>query len=198
MKNKKSKAGKSGSPNAVRANPSKQGVKLDTFSTKMLAAELKRRQAEIPKLAKYAAALRKELLGVETLMAQLGGGTGAGTITSAKFGPKPGPKPAATTGMKRGPKPASKLGPSSARVTDARLGQPTLSAQVVNTLRDKAVVMTPTEIAESLARRTNRVVSSGFLVQISCALRQLVNTAVITQVGRGKYSAKESTVVAES
>ena len=214
MKNKKTKSGKSKSIGSASAKPVKpdlkQGAKLNSISTQMLAAELQRRQSELPKLVKYAAALRSELAGVEAHIVQLGGGASAGTLTSsttgtkpgpksaAKPGPKPGakpgPKPAVTVGKKRGPKPGSRP----ARVMGTRKGKPTLSAQVATTLSDRGVVMSPSEIAESVARRNNRAVNGGFLVQISSALRQLVNAAVITQVSRGKYCAKGPVVAAEA
>ena len=205
MKNKKTKSGKSKSIGSASAKPVKpdlkQGAKLNSISTQMLAAELQRRQSELPKLVKYAAALRSELAGVEAHIVQLGGGASAGTLTSSTTGTKPGPKPAAkpgpkpgaksaakpgpkpavTVGKKRGPKPGSRPG----RVMGTRKGKPTLSAQVATTLSDRGVVMSPSEIAESVARRNNRAVNGGFLVQISSALRQLVNAAVITQVSRG-------------
>ena len=217
MKNKKTKSGKSKSIGSASAKPVKpdlkQGAKLNSISTQMLAAELQRRQSELPKLVKYAAALRSELAGVEAHIVQLGGGASAGTLTSSttgtKPGPKPGPKPAAkpgpkpgakpgskpavTVGKKRGPKPGSRP----ARVMGTRKGKPTLSAQVATTLSDRGVVMSPSEIAESVARRNSRAVNGGFLVQISSALRQLVNAAVITQVSRGKYCAKGPVVAAE-
>ena len=210
MKSKKTKSGKSKSIGSASAKPVKpdlkQGAKLNSISTQMLAAELQRRQSELPKLVKYAAALRSELAGVEAHIVQLGGGASAGTLTSsttgtkpgpkpaAKPGPKPGPKPAVTVGKKRGPKPGSRP----ARVMGTRKGKPTLSAQVATTLSDRGVVMSPSEIAESVARRNSRAVNGGFLVQISSALRQLVNAAVITQVSRGKYCAKGPVVAAEA
>jgi hypothetical protein len=205
MKNKKTKSGKSKSIGSASAKPVKpdlkQGAKLNSISTQMLAAELQRRQSELPKLVKYAAALRSELAGVEAHIVQLGGGASAGTLASSTTGPKPGaksaakpgPKPAVTVGKKRGPKPGSRP----ARVMGTRKGKPTLSTQVATTLSDRGVVMSPSEIAESVARRNNRAVNGGFLVQISSALRQLVNAAVITQVSRGKYCAKGPVVAAE-
>lgn len=222
MKNKKTKSGKSKSIGSASAKPVKidlkQGVKLNSISTQMLAAELQRRQSELPKLVKYAAALRSELADVEAHIVQLGGGASAGTLTSSTTGTKPGPKPGPKTGAKPGPKPgaksAAKPGPKPAvtvgkkrgpkpgsrpaRVMGTRKGKPTLSAQVATTLSDRGVVMSPSEIAESVARRNNRAVNGGFLVQISSALRQLVNAAVITQVSRGKYCAKGPVVVAEA
>ena len=218
MKNKKTKSGKSKSIGSASAKPVKpdlkQGAKLNSISTQMLAAELQRRQSELPKLVKYAAALRSELAGVEAHIVQLGGGASAGTLTSSTTGPKPGakpgpkpgpkpgaksaakpgPKPAVTVGKKRGPKPGSRP----ARVMGTRKGKPTLSTQVATTLSDRGVVMSPSEIAESVARRNSRAVNGGFLVQISSALRQLVNAAVITQVSRGKYCAKGPVVAAEA
>ena len=221
MKNKKTKSGKSKSIGSASAKPVKpdlkQGAKLNSISTQMLAAELQRRQSELPKLVKYAAALRSELAGVEAHIVQLGGGASAGTLTSSTTGTKPGPKPAAKPAAKPGPKPgaksAAKPGPKPAvtvgkkrgpkpgsrpaRVMGTRKGKPTLSAQVATTLSDRGVVMSPSEIAESVARRNSRAVNGGFLVQISSALRQLVNAAVITQVSRGKYCAKGPVVAAE-
>lgn len=222
MKNKKTKSGKSKSIGSASAKPVKpdlkQGAKLNSISTQMLAAELQRRQSELPKLVKYAAALRSELAGVEAHIVQLGGGASAGTLTSSTTGTKPGPKPGAKPGAKPGPKPgaksAAKPGPKPAvtvgkkrgpkpgsrpaRVMGTRKGKPTLSTQVATTLSDRGVVMSPSEIAESVARRNNRAVNGGFLVQISSALRQLVNAAVITQVSRGKYCAKGPVVAAEA
>ena len=218
MKNKKTKSGKSKSIGSASAKPVKpdlkQGAKLNSISTQMLAAELQRRQSELPKLVKYAAALRSELAGVEAHIVQLGGGASAGTLTSSTTGTKPGPKPAAKPGPKPGAKSAAKPGPKPAvtvgkkrgpkpgsrpaRVMGTRKGKPTLSAQVATTLSDRGVVMSPSEIAESVARRNNRAVNGGFLVQISSALRQLVNAAVITQVSRGKYCAKGPVVAAEA
>ena len=222
MKNKKTKSGKSKSIGSASAKPVKpdlkQGAKLNSISTQMLAAELQRRQSELPKLVKYAAALRSELAGVEAHIVQLGGGASAGTLTSSTTGTKPGPKPAAKPAAKPGPKPgaksAAKPGPKPAvtvgkkrgpkpgsrpaRVMGTRKGKPTLSAQVATTLSDRGVVMSPSEIAESVARRNSRAVNGGFLVQISSALRQLVNAAVITQVSRGKYCAKGPVVAAEA
>ena len=218
MKNKKTKSGKSKSIGSASAKPVKpdlkQGAKLNSISTQMLAAELQRRQSELPKLVKYAAALRSELAGVEAHIVQLGGGASAGTLTSSTTGTKPGPKPAAKPGPKPGAKSAAKPGPKPAvtvgkkrgpkpgsrpaRVMGTRKGKPTLSAQVATTLSDRGVVMSPSEIAESVARRNSRAVNGGFLVQISSALRQLVNAAVITQVSRGKYCAKGPVVAAEA
>ena len=142
---------------------------LASLPTAALAAELRRRQSELPKLEKLAAKLRSELAEV---LARIESLSEASPVVIASQ-PAPASVPAT-------PK-------SSPRRT--LKGQPTIGEQVVEILAARAGAMSPKEIADTLGARLSREVSSNFLVQISLTLARLVKQGRVNKIGRGQYAA---------
>jgi hypothetical protein len=136
-------------------------------STEALAAELKRRRSELPKLERQAKALRAQLAAVEARIASLGAG--------GADGPAAKPRAAEAAG-----KPFRAV----------RKGKPTLSVQLLEHLAAKGEPVSRGDIVAEVARRMGRDVNPSFSVQVSATLRKLVNAGEAAQVGRGQYAAK--------
>jgi len=179
---KKSKTDRKSSPKGVAKQVSKQGSKhgrrkpvarmsLANLTTEALAAELKRRRSELPRLEKQAAALRAELAAVLARIASLGGAAGS-TPDAAVPAPKRGKKPAAAGGGRR-----------------TLNGKPTIGEHIVEILGASGSVLSPREIGDALGKRLSREVNTSFLVQISLTLARLVKQGRVNKVGRGQYSA---------
>ena len=149
-------------------------LSLASIPIEAIAAELKRRQSEIPKLEAHARALRAELAAIEARIATLSG-------AAAAANPAKSPKPAkAMKAMK-----AAKPGAPRKR----RDGQPTLAERILSLLGGSASPRSPREIAAALAPALGREVSQSLLVQISLTLRRLVNAGQIAQPARAQYAA---------
>jgi hypothetical protein len=152
-------------------------VSLAALSTEALAAELKRRRSELPKLEKQAAKLRAELAAVLARMASLGG-----EVPAAGHAPA---KPAAV-----------KSGSLKGAPRRTLNGKPTIGEQIAGILGESGTVMSPRDIAGVLGKRLSREVNTNFLVQISLTLARLVKQGRVNKVGRGQYSAGSGAAVA--
>jgi len=165
---KKKKRRSKGSAKPVRAKRgAARGAGLAAVSTEALAAELKRRRSELPKLERQAKALRAQLAAVEARIASLGAG--------GADGPAAKPRAAEAAG-----KPFRAV----------RKGKPTLSVQLLEHLAAKGEPVSRGDIVAEVARRMGRDVNPSFSVQVSATLRKLVNAGEAAQVGRGQYAAK--------
>lgn len=142
---------------------------LSAVSTEALAAELRRRRSELPKLEKRAAALRAELAAVETRIASL---TGSAAPSAPAAAPRGGAKRAASAGGMRA----------------ERGGKPTLAANIVAFLGEKGGAVARGEIVEEMAKRLGREANASLSVQVSATLRKLVGLGDVAQTGRGQYA----------
>ncbi|MCX5651098.1 MAG: hypothetical protein NTU45_06870 [Planctomycetota bacterium] len=152
-------------------------LSLASIPIEAIAAELKRRQSEIPKLEAHARALRAELAAIEARIATLSG-------AAAAANPAKSPKPAKAMKVM---KPANPAKPGAPR--KRRDGQPTLAERILSLLGGSASPRSPREIAAALAPALGREVSQSLLVQISLTLRRLVNAGQIAQPARAQYAA---------
>ena len=158
---------------------------LASISTVQLAAEIRRRKFELPKLERQASKLRLELANIEARIAQLGGtlggALGGGHLRSVG-------RPARHARQERPARPAPTGTPR------RRGGKPTLAEHIVALLATRDHTLSPRDIAQTLGKQFAREVNASFLVQISLTLRKLVNSGTIVQVGRAQYAAKESPI----
>ena len=167
-------------------------LSLASIPIEAIAAELKRRQAEIPKLEAHARALRAELAAIEARIAAL---SGAASV------PKPAKSPKAAKAIKvmkvmkvmRATTVTKSMKPANAGAPRKRRdGQPTLAERIISLLGASAPPRSPREIAAALAPALGRDVSQSLLVQISLTLRRLVNAGQIAQPARAQYAAAPS------
>lgn len=149
--------------------PSLAGVPIE-----LIAAELKRRQAEIPALERRARDLRAELLAVESRIAMLQGSASVSAPASAPRARRAGPAPKTVAKGKR--------------AAQRRNGKPTLAERIVELLGTVRGPLSPREIASRIAPALGREMSQSFLVQISLTLRKLVNSGAIAQPARAQYA----------
>ncbi len=164
-------------------------LSLASIPIEAIAAELKRRQSEIPKLEAHARALRAELAAIEARIATL---SGAAAAANPAKSPKPAKAVKAMKAMKamkpmKPVKPANPAKPGAPR--KRRDGQPTLAERILSLLGGSASPRSPREIAAALAPALGREVSQSLLVQISLTLRRLVNAGQIAQPARAQYAA---------
>ena len=146
---------------------------LASIPVEELAAELKRRRSEIPKLEARAKSLRAELGAIESRIALL-----SGAVPAARAQPvRTAPKRAASSG-----------GRSGRRMN----GKPTLAERILAQLRGHAGPMSPRAIAEGLSKELGREVNQSFLVHVSITLRKLVNNGLVAQPARAQYVAKDA------
>jgi len=152
-------------------------LSLASIPIEAIAAELKRRQSEIPKLEAHARALRAELAAIEARIATL-----SGTAAAAK--------PAKVMKAAKPVNPAKRVNPTKPGAPRKRRdGQPTLAERILSLLGGSASPRSPREIAAALAPALGREVSQSLLVQISLTLRRLVNAGQIAQPARAQYAA---------
>ena len=149
---------------------------LAAIPVEVLAAELKRRRSELPKLEARAKALRTELAAVESRIALISGSAPA-TAVQARVQP-----------VRNAPKRAASSGARGARRMN---GKPTLAERILAQLRSHAGPMSPRAIAEGLSKELGREVNQSFLVHISVTLRKLVNGGLVAQPARAQYVAKD-------
>ena len=170
------KPARKGAKSAKTVKPAAR-MSLAALSTEALAAELKRRRSEIPKLEKQAEKLRAELAGVLARIASLGGEASAPSQVSTR------PVAAKSAAAKGTPR----------RTLN---GKPTIGEQIAGILGENGTVMSPRDIATVLGKRLSREVNTNFLVQISLTLARLVKQGRVNKVGRGQYSAGSGAAVA--
>jgi len=154
---------------AKATKPRRSAGGLASVSTEALAAELRRRRSELPKLAKRAAALRAELAAVEARVAMLSGS-------------------AAPAAPARAPRAASKRVAAAGGMRAERSGKPTLAANIVAFLGEKGDAVARGEIVEEMAKRLGREANASLSVQVSATLRKLVDLGDVAQSGRGQYA----------
>lgn len=152
--------------------PASAAPSLSALSTEALAAELRRRRSELPRLERKAAQLRSELASIEARISALGGN---GVVVSGAARPH--------TRAAR---------PARAASRRMRNGQPTIGEQIVDIASQRGGVVSPREFADELGTRLSRQVNTNFLVQISLTLARLVKQGRIRKVGRGQYTIGES------
>ncbi|MFM1822583.1 MAG: hypothetical protein RI967_849, partial [Planctomycetota bacterium] len=158
---------------------------LAALSTEALAAELRRRRRELPKLEKRAAALRADLAAVERRIAELGGAAGSAVAAA----PSPRAKGRRASGAGRG-RAASRGGAAGG-------GRVTLGSRIAAFLGGRAEVASPKEIAGAMAAELGREMTSSFYVQTNLALRKLCESGAVEQVGRAQYRATGAAATAE-
>ena len=162
----------------------KSRTSLASLTTEQLSAELKRRQSELPKLEKQAAALRGELASLEARIAALSGG--------AVVAKQPQPKGSSSSSSSSSA--SSSSSSTTARAPRRRHGQPTLAEQIVSVLQATGTVMSPSEIGTAVQKQFAREVKPSFNVQVSSTLRALVDDGAVAQVERAQYAAKGAAV----
>jgi hypothetical protein len=149
---------------------------LAAIPVEVLAAELKRRRSEIPKLEARAKTLRAELAAVESRIALISGSAPAAVVQARAQSVRNAPKRAASSGV---------------RAVRRMNGKPTLAERILAQLRGSAGPMSPRAIAEGLSKELGREVNQSFLVHISVTLRKLVNGGLVAQPARAQYVAKD-------
>ena len=164
----------------------KSRTSLASLTTEQLSAELKRRQSELPKLEKQAAALRGELASLEARIAALSGG--------AVVAKQPQPKGSSSSSSSSSSSASSSSSSTTARAPRRRHGQPTLAEQIVSVLQATGTVMSPSEIGTAVQKQFAREVKPSFNVQVSSTLRALVDDGAVAQVERAQYAAKGAAV----
>lgn len=163
-----------------RAGARRSSASLAALSTEALAAELRRRRSEIPRLEAEAVRLRAALGAIEERIAfleRVGGGAAPAVAGAAG---KASRASIARSGGKAG---------ASARSRTKRDGQPTLGERIASLLEERKGVLSPREIAEAMGAQLGREVNQSLLVHVSLTLRKLVNQGRIRQPGRGQYAA---------
>lgn len=161
---------------------------LTSLSTKALAAELRRRRSQLPKLMKKAAKLQAALAKVMASIASLGGATGGLDVRSA----------AASVSARANSQAISRVGArtksSSSSAPRLRNGQPTIGEHLVEILRARADAMSPNELAPILGKRLSRNITDNFRVQINLTLARLVKQGRVSKLGRAQYVARGVTI----
>jgi len=175
-------AGRSGKSGRGRGGgrARKSSASLAALSTEALAAELRRRRSEIPRLEAEAVRLRAALGAVEERIAfleRIGGGSAPAGADGARKAPR-------ARIARSGPKASA-----SPRSRTKRDGQPTLGERIAGLLEERKGVLSPREIAEAMGSQLGREVNQSLLVHVSLTLRKLVNQGRIRQPGRGQYAA---------
>ncbi|MEY3022814.1 MAG: hypothetical protein RIS86_2012, partial [Planctomycetota bacterium] len=172
-----------GVPSRRAPKPASASVALATLSTDALAAELKRRRSELPRLEKRAAALRAELAEIEARIAGLGGSDAGAVVAAAAAGSR-------ARGRSRTSKP--RTGGRSASG-----GRVTLGSRIQAYLGARGDIASPKDIAGAMAAELGRDMTPSFYVQTNLALRKLCESGAVVQVGRAQYRAGDAASAAE-
>lgn len=167
---------------ARRSAPAAPVRSLAGIPVELLAAELRRRQSELPRLEATARALREQLAGIETRIALL---SGRPVPASSRDG-RGAAAPAST--RHAGPKKAAAGSSGGARRGRAGEG-PTVAERIMTFLQDRTGPSSPSEIAGALAKELRRELNQSLLVQVSITLRKLVNKGLVQQPARAQYVA---------
>jgi hypothetical protein len=170
-----------GVPSRRAPKPASASIALATLSTDALAAELKRRRSELPRLEKRAAALRAELAEIEARIAGLGGSDAVVAVAAAG---------SRARGRSRTSKP--RTGGRSAPG-----GRVTLGSRIQAYLGARGDIASPKDIAGAMAAELGRDMTPSFYVQTNLALRKLCESGAVVQVGRAQYRAGDAASAAE-
>ncbi len=185
---------------SVAATSAPRRPSLTSLSTKALAAELRRRRSQLPKLMKKAAKLQAALAKVMASIASLGGATGGLDVRSAAASVS---ARANSRAISRANSPAisransqiwARTKSSSSSAPRLRNGQPTIGEHLVEILRARAEAMSPNELGPILGKRLSRKITDNFRVQISLTLARLVKQGRVSKLGRAQYVARGVTI----
>ena len=193
---------------SVAATSAPRRPSLTSLSTKALAAELRRRRSQLPKLMKKAAKLQAALAKVMASIASLGGATGGLDVRSAAASVSaransPAISRANSQAISRANSQAisransqiwARAKSSSSSAPRLRNGQPTIGEHLVEILRARADAMSPNELAPILGKRLSRKITDNFRVQISLTLARLVKQGRVSKLGRAQYVARGVTI----
>lgn len=193
---------------SVAATSAPRRPSLTSLSTKALAAELRRRRSQLPKLMKKAAKLQAALAKVMASIASLGGATGGLDVRSAaasvsaranSLANSPAISRAKSQAISRANSQAiSRVGArtksSSSSAPRLRNGQPTIGEHLVEILRARADAMSPNELAPILGKRLSRKITDNFRVQINLTLARLMKQGRVSKLGRAQYVARGATI----
>ena len=193
---------------SVAATSAPRRPSLTSLSTKALAAELRRRRSQLPKLMKKAAKLQAALAKVMARIASLGGATGGLDVRSAAASVSARANSLANSqaisransqAISRANSQAiSRVGAraksSSSSAPRLRNGQPTIGEHLVEILRARADAMSPNELAPILGKRLSRKITDNFRVQINLTLARLMKQGRVSKLGRAQYVARGVTI----
>ena len=185
---------------SVAATSAPRRPSLTSLSTKALAAELRRRRSQLPKLMKKAAKLQAALAKVMASIASLGGATGGLDVRSAAASVSARANSLANSqAISRAKSQAiSRVGAraksSSSSAPRLRNGQPTIGEHLVEILRARADAMSPNELAPILGKRLSRKITDNFRVQINLTLARLMKQGRVSKLGRAQYVARGVTI----
>ena len=189
---------------SVAATSAPRRPSLTSLSTKALAAELRRRRSQLPKLMKKAAKLQAALAKVMASIASLGGATGGLDVRSAAASVSARANSLANSqAISRANSQAisransqiwARAKSSSSSAPRLRNGQPTIGEHLVEILRARADAMSPNELAPILGKRLSRKITDNFRVQISLTLARLVKQGRVSKLGRAQYVARGVTI----
>ncbi len=181
---------------SVAATSAPRRPSLTSLSTKALAAELRRRRSQLPKLMKKAAKLQAALAKVMASIASLGGATGGLDVRSAAASVS-----ARANSLANSPAISransqiwARTKSSSSSAPRLRNGQPTIGEHLVEILRARADAMSPNELAPILGKRLSRKITDNFRVQINLTLARLMKQGRVSKLGRAQYVARGATI----
>ena len=189
---------------SVAATSAPRRPSLTSLSTKALAAELRRRRSQLPKLMKKAAKLQAALAKVMASIASLGGATGGLDVRSAAASVSARANSLANSqAISRANSQAisransqiwARAKSSSSSAPRLRNGQPTIGEHLVEILRARADAMSPNELAPILGKRLSRKITDNFRVQINLTLARLMKQGRVSKLGRAQYVARGVTI----
>ena len=193
---------------SVAATSAPRRPSLTSLSTKALAAELRRRRSQLPKLMKKAAKLQAALAKVMASIASLGGATGGLDVRSAAASVSaransPAISRANSQAISRANSQAisransqiwARAKSSSSSAPRLRNGQPTIGEHLVEILRARAEAMSPNELGPILGKRLSRKITDNFRVQINLTLARLMKQGRVSKLGRAQYVARGVTI----
>ncbi len=185
---------------SVAATSAPRRPSLTSLSTKALAAELRRRRSQLPKLMKKAAKLQAALAKVMASIASLGGATGgldvrsAAASVSARANSLANSQAISRANSQANSQIWARTKSSSSSAPRLRNGQPTIGEHLVEILRARADAMSPNELAPILGKRLSRKITDNFRVQISLTLARLMKQGRVSKLGRAQYVARGATI----
>ena len=185
---------------SVAATSAPRRPSLTSLSTKALAAELRRRRSQLPKLMKKAAKLQAALAKVMASIASLGGATGgldvrsAAASVSARANSLANSQAISRANSQANSQIWARTKSSSPSAPRLRNGQPTIGEHLVEILRARADAMSPNELAPILGKRLSRKITDNFRVQINLTLARLMKQGRVSKLGRAQYVARGATI----
>lgn len=185
---------------SVAATSAPRRPSLTSLSTKALAAELRRRRSQLPKLMKKAAKLQAALAKVMASIASLGGATGgldvrsAAASVSARANSLANSQAISRANSQAISRVGARTKSSSSSAPRLRNGQPTIGEHLVEILRARADAMSPNELAPILGKRLSRKITDNFRVQINLTLARLMKQGRVSKLGRAQYVARGATI----